>query len=84
MKKNAWIDIKETTQCVFVFIDVISNPLMYLFYFVLFWEYRLQNREQNLTVVEINLFNMTPLSLCFPELYCPFPSQTLAWLITAW
>lgn len=36
--------------------DVISNPLMYLFYFVLFWEYKLR-REKNLTVVEINLFN---------------------------
>lgn len=44
-KKNAWIDLNKETQCVLVFIDVISNPLMYLFFwfvfffFVLFWDF---------------------------------------------
>lgn len=32
----AWIDFKDETQCVLVFIGVISNPLMYLFSFFLF------------------------------------------------
>lgn len=27
--------------------DVISNPLMYLFYFVLFWEYKLRAEKRS-------------------------------------
>ncbi len=63
--------------------DVISNPLMYLFYFVLFWEYKLR-REKNLTVVEINLFNTKSLSLCGPLLRCfPWPDAVLRLLSLA-
>lgn len=49
-RNNAWIDLKEATQCVLVFIDVISNPLMYLFFwvfFVLFWDFEQRINKQD-------------------------------------
>lgn len=42
----AWIHLKEATQCVLVLIDVVSNPLMYLFFFFCtFLELQTKNKQ---------------------------------------